>query len=84
MTRSRYQIRVTGKPRANPDPVMLAQVVMLIGRRLHQEQQQRQQVNNGGRTQNSPDIDAVPEQQPAPLDQEADSVLHNSPGEPES
>lgn len=31
----RYRIRVLGKPRENPDPAMLAQIVILIGRRLH-------------------------------------------------
>ncbi len=30
----RYRIRVSGKARENPDPAMLAQIVILIGRRL--------------------------------------------------
>ena len=33
----RYRIRVYGKARENPDPAMLAQIVILIGRRLHAE-----------------------------------------------
>ncbi|MGH8473183.1 MAG: hypothetical protein ACREVJ_12165 [Gammaproteobacteria bacterium] len=35
----RYRIRVSGKARENPDPAMLAQIVILIGRRLHAEAQ---------------------------------------------
>ena len=34
----RYRIRVSGKARQNPDLAMLAQIVILIGRRLHAEQ----------------------------------------------
>ena len=37
----RYRIRVLGKPRENPDPAMLAQIVILIGRRLHAEHLQQ-------------------------------------------
>lgn len=44
----RYRIRVYGKPRRSPDPVMLMQVVILMGRYLHQQRmdQQRQQDNS--------------------------------------
>ncbi len=38
-----YRIRVYGKARENPDPAMLAQIVILIGRRLHAEQLHQQQ-----------------------------------------
>ncbi len=38
-----FHIRVYGKPRKNPDPALLAQVVILLGRHLHQQRQQRQQ-----------------------------------------
>lgn len=38
-----YRIRVLGKPRENPDPAMLAQIVLLIGRRLHTEHLQQRQ-----------------------------------------
>lgn len=37
----RYRIRVSGKARENPDPAMLAQIVILIGRRLHAEHLQQ-------------------------------------------
>lgn len=44
---TRYRIRVYGKPRRSPDPVMLMQVVILMGRYLHQQRmdQQRRQDN---------------------------------------
>ena len=38
----RYRIRVSGKARENPDPMMLAQIVILIGRRLHAEHLRQQ------------------------------------------
>jgi hypothetical protein len=40
----RYRIRVYGKARENPDPAMLAQIVILIGRRLQAEQLDPQRV----------------------------------------
>lgn len=43
-----FHIRVYGTPRKNPDPALLAQVVILLGRHLHQQQQQRQQQQRGG------------------------------------
>ena len=43
-----FHIRVYGPPRKNPDPALLAQVVILLGRYLHQQQQQRQQQQWGG------------------------------------
>jgi hypothetical protein len=39
---ARYRIRISGKARRNPDPAMLAQIVILIGRRLHAEQLRQQ------------------------------------------
>lgn len=47
---TRYRIRVYGKPRRSPDPVMLMQVVILLGRYLHQQrmdEQQRRRQGNG-------------------------------------
>lgn len=44
----RYHVRVSGKARENPDPVMLAQIVILIGRRLHAEQLQQQRNTSHG------------------------------------
>ncbi len=44
----RYRIRVYGKARENPDLAMLAQIVVLIGRRLHAEQLRRQAVQANG------------------------------------
>lgn len=38
----RYRIRVYGKPRKDIDPALLAQVVILLGRHLHQQRQQQQ------------------------------------------
>jgi hypothetical protein len=38
----RYRIRVSGKARHDPDPAMLAQIVILIGRRLRAEQLRQQ------------------------------------------
>lgn len=43
-----YRIRVYGKARENPDPAMLAQIVILIGRRLHAEQLQQQAAHTNG------------------------------------
>lgn len=43
----RYRIRVSGKARENPDPAMLAQIVILIGRRLHAEQLHQQPAHAG-------------------------------------
>ena len=37
-----YRIRVYGKQRKDIDPALLAQVVILFGRHLHQQQQQHQ------------------------------------------
>lgn len=34
-----YRIVVHAKPRSNPDSALLAQVVILLGRHLHQQQQ---------------------------------------------
>jgi hypothetical protein len=65
MARKRYRIRVTGKPRTHPDPVMLAQIVILIGRRLHAEQQQ-QRATGGTRTR--PEAGSPPQQQAHPCD----------------
>ena len=36
----RYRIRIYAKPRENPDPAMLAQVVVLLARQLQRQQQQ--------------------------------------------
>jgi hypothetical protein len=36
-----YRIRVYGKQRKDIDPALLAQVVILFGRHLHQQQQQQ-------------------------------------------
>jgi hypothetical protein len=38
-----YRIRVYGTQRKNIDPALLAQVVILFGRHLHQQRQQQQQ-----------------------------------------
>ena len=57
----RYRIRVSGKPRKNPDPAMLAQIVILIGRRLQQERLQQSQPNDRGAEDRLSDT-----QQPAP------------------
>jgi hypothetical protein len=53
----RYRIRVSGKAFANPDPAMLAQIVMLIGRRLHAEQlpQKAAPADDGDGSNSSPD-----------------------------
>jgi hypothetical protein len=63
MARKRYRIRVTGKPRTHPDPAMLAQIVILIGRRLHAEQQQ-----GSGGTRTRPENGSPPQQQAHPCD----------------
>jgi hypothetical protein len=39
MVRHAYRIRVYGKQRKNIDPALLAQVVILLGRHLHQQRQ---------------------------------------------
>lgn len=44
MGRRRYRIRISGKPRPHPDPAMLAQIVILIGRRLQEQQRHRSAV----------------------------------------
>lgn len=36
-----YRIRVSGAPRRNLDPVLLAQVVIVLGRHLQQQRQQQ-------------------------------------------
>lgn len=43
----RYRIRVYGAQRKNIDPALLAQVVILFGRHLQQQRQQRMR-NHGG------------------------------------
>lgn len=50
----RYRIRISGTARENPDPAMLAQIVILIGRRLHTEQRQQhaEHANGNAETQN--------------------------------
>lgn len=45
-----FHIRVYGTPRKNPDPALLAQVVILLGRHLHQQQQERQRQQQGSAT----------------------------------
>jgi hypothetical protein len=45
-----FHIRVYGRPRTHPDPALLAQVVILLGRYLHQQQQERQQQRGGSAT----------------------------------
>jgi hypothetical protein len=42
-----FRIRVYGTQRHNIDPVLLAQIVILFGRQLHQRQQQQQQSATG-------------------------------------
>lgn len=36
-----FRIRVRATPRANPDPAMLAQIVILFGRYLHEQRHQQ-------------------------------------------
>lgn len=47
----RYRIRVSGKARENPDPALLAQIVILIGRRLHAEHLQQHAAQRAGATE---------------------------------
>ncbi len=44
----RYRIRVSGQAQRNPDVSMLAQIVILIGRRLRAEQLRQQAANDSG------------------------------------
>lgn len=39
MSKRGYRIRVSGSPRRHLDPVLLVQVVILLGRHLQQQQQ---------------------------------------------
>lgn len=42
-----YRIRVSGAPRHHPDPVLLAHIVILLGRHLHHQQARRGQSDTG-------------------------------------
>lgn len=72
----RYRIHVSGKARQNPDPVLLAHIVILIGRRLHAEHLQQHARKRIGATegvQESPEdlatINAsAPDAQAGPFD----------------
>jgi hypothetical protein len=43
-----YRIRVYGKQRKDIDPALLAQVVILLGRHLHHQQQQQRSDRGAG------------------------------------
>jgi len=50
----KYRIRVSGKARENPDPAMLAQIVIMIGRRLHVERLHQQATGDADSAEDPP------------------------------
>jgi hypothetical protein len=42
-----FRIRVYGQPRPHPDPALLAHIVILLGRHLHQQQEHHHQQGHG-------------------------------------
>lgn len=67
-----FRIRVYGKPRPHPDPVLLAQVVILLGRHLHRQRQGHGLRQQSGHHTGAGETAPVPQRRGKPAQGEPD------------